>query len=204
MFNYIIRVIYEYFFGKTSIIYKIEDKLSEIIYQSIPDNVFSSYCQDKIGCKYHRCWINKSSRLKTLFSTSIGFQDMEISKDKRIRQVLCYIANHRVIHNIMKNNNWSVNVLKELVETDIVAKNNNNGLQVCYGYNMNFGTDCIAVKIKRLSDENLLSYDHIFTTIIHELVHNDISAHNDIFRKKEKELQDYFNQNVMYKVNWIK
>ncbi len=94
-------------------------------------------------------------------------------------QCLCYLANHRVLNKIMKKYKWNVEVLKEL-EPEYNLKNNfrenNYNLisKICYGVNINHGTDSIQILLRKLSNNEFLLYDEIMSTMIHELTHNNI------------------------------
>ena len=186
-----------YVFGH-KMLFQIDNEINKIVYQKLPNNVFNKKCQCKIGCKYHRGWDN-FIHLKEFGKENIGFNSIEKN------QILCYIANNRALNKIMEINNWSVPILKEMkqhTEKTLITEKQRNNLEICYGYNKNYGTDCIAIRLKTEYNEPL-SYDHIISTIIHELTHNNISNHNKIFKNKEEELRNYFNRNNMYKINWI-
>ena len=178
IFGLLIRL-FLYLFGRKTII-EIEQTISNIIYQKLPENVINNRCQYKIGCKYHRLWDNNFRKVKEFGKDTIGFNNIEKN------QILCYISNHRVINQLIAENNWSIPLLKELKqneEKELLTQEQRNNLMVCYGYNKNYGSECIALRLKNENGDEL-SYDHIMTTVIHELTHNDVGNHGDKFKEK--------------------
>lgn len=179
------------------------------IYQPLPEWIFSNKCTKSIGCKYHN---NNKKLVRNIFYqpngfTSINFKNSNKNKhtmlnsekeiDNKASQCLCFLANHEIIKKIMENNSWNVNCIQELDDNEYVEKN-----KICYGLNKNKGTKSIDIRLRSLDGKQMLSYDEIMTTMIHELVHNDISDHNFDFKQKQTNLREFYNSSTMWKVNW--
>lgn len=196
----IFKKIIKYFFNQLSSEHKIKKT-----HNPLPEWIFSNKCTKSIGCKYHSD--NRKIIRNTCYQpngfTSINlnntFKNINIQLDNKAAQCLCFLANHDILHKIMKKNSWNVNKLQELYEKDYINEKN----KTCYGLNSNQGSESISIRLRSLENNNdLLSYDEIMTTIIHELVHNDINNHGEIFKFKQEELRNMFNSTTMWKVNW--
>jgi hypothetical protein len=159
-----------------------------------PNFKLSRDCTYNIGCRIHRVWDKNFARSTHYQST--GFTNVDYTNTNKIsdpennkftRQILCQLANHEIINKIMYQKALPARILEELDPSDY------NGKGFCLGLNKNMGEKiCIRIRIGSV----FLPYDSIIATCIHELVHMDVSDHNDKFYAREAELREIYNNST--------
>ena len=159
--------------------------------------IFNDKCTNSIGCRAHRKWDKTFVRK---FAQPIGFSNLDFSytnkkyqyaEAKKVKQYLCYLANHEYLTKTMENFSYSCKCLKELSESDVGKLDVKQRTGYCLGLNSGMGTDFISVRLKSMG--KFLPYNTIISTLIHELTHFDVSNHGSEFIERQEEIRQKYN-----------